>query len=75
MADKTLGEQSKDEAAAYNAENDGERWRIVVVIGGERYVCEKAHGRITPALERVVEIERTTSVNAFVIRETSEAMR
>jgi hypothetical protein len=39
MADKTLGEQSKDESAAYNAENDGERWRIVVVAppGGWDY--------------------------------------
>jgi hypothetical protein len=74
-AESTLGERSKAEATAYNASHGRERFRVVAVIDGERFPCERAHDRITPALERVGEIERTAGVKAFVIRETSEGLR
>ncbi len=72
---ESIGAQSRNEASAYNDGRDGDRYRVVVVIGGTRYVCENTYDRLTPALDRVVEIERTTGFNAFVLRETSEAMR
>jgi len=72
---ESIREQPKSDASAYNAECGGERFRVVVVIDGERYVCEKSHDRVTSAMNRVVEIERALGVNAFALHETTEALR
>ena len=73
--DRPIGEQSKRESETYNREHGGERYRVVVVIDGSRFVGEHTYDRVTLAMERVIEIERAAGVKAFAVAEKFVALR
>jgi hypothetical protein len=70
-----IGGQSRQAAETYNRENGGERYRIVVVVDGSRFVGEHTYDRVTLAMERVIEIERAAGVKAFAVAEKFVALR